>query len=700
MKFAEHLGAHITPEWRKQYINYEKMKEMLYKAQEEQPSPEESHPSAIERYLVRFHDYFLHFCQKELAKINTFFSEKLAEAIRKYSTLKAELMLHQEAQKRNKQHHHGNKNKQDPSSQLRHRSSVFAVLEEKEQVVQTRKMHDLKLAFSEFYLSLILLQNYQTLNFTGFRKILKKHDKLYVTDLGSQWRMEHVEPAPFYTSKDVDQLISKVEALFTNELEGGNRQKAMKRLRVPPLTEQQNPWTTFRVGFYIGVFVVLISILCISAPLLKIDVPWVPALIMYRGTFLIVFFLALISGNTYGWRTSGVNHVLIFEIDPRNHLSHQELLEMAGFFGVIWGLSVIGYLFSSLIHIPVFANPLALVAFYVIYLLNPIKILHYKARFWLLRVLFRIFTAPFHYVSFPDFWLADQLNSLAVIMQDFEFFICYYAFEVDWLGADRPEVCNKVTYGIRPLVALLPAWFRFAQCLRRYRDTKQAFPHLVNAGKYSTTFFVVVFSSLNKYYIDHHGDHWKQINAFFYLWIASCIVSSCYTYTWDIKMDWGLFDKNAGENRFLREEIVYAYKGYYYFGIIEDFILRFAWSITVSVGEGGLIHGEILKTVLAVFEVVRRFIWNFFRLENEHLNNCGQFRAVRDISITPIHANDQALLENMMDNDDGVQNRMKHKKKKTRQRSRTYKPVEVEPHRWPSNRRRSSKYLLEDDPET
>ncbi|XP_074654237.1 solute carrier family 53 member 1-like isoform X5 [Tubulanus polymorphus] len=479
---------------------------------------------------------------------------------------------------------------------------------------------------------------------------------------------------------------------------------------------EQNPWTTFRVGFYIGVFVVLISILCISAPLLKIDVPWVPALIMYRGTFLIVFFLALISGNTYGWRTSGVNHVLIFEIDPRNHLSHQELLEMAGFFGVIWGLSVIGYLFSSLIHIPVFANPLALVAFYVIYLLNPIKILHYKARFWLLRVLFRIFTAPFHYVSFPDFWLADQLNSLAVIMQDFEFFICYYAFEVDWLGADRPEVCNKVTYGIRPLVALLPAWFRFAQCLRRYRDTKQAFPHLVNAGKYSTTFFVVVFSSLNKYYIDHHGDHWKQINAFFYLWIASCIVSSCYTYTWDIKMDWGLFDKNAGENRFLREEIVYAYKGYYYFGIIEDFILRFAWSITVSVGEGGLIHGEILKTVLAVFEVVRRFIWNFFRLENEHLNNCGQFRAVRDISITPIHANDQALLENMMDNDDGVQNRMKHKKKKTRQRSRTYKPVEVEPHRWPSNRlakvqelrrvygkiggRRSSKYLLEDDPET
>uniref|UniRef100_A0A1X7SR37 Uncharacterized protein n=1 Tax=Amphimedon queenslandica TaxID=400682 RepID=A0A1X7SR37_AMPQE len=34
------------------------------------------------------------------------------------------------------------------------------------------------------------------------------------------------------------------------------------------------------------------------------------------------------------------------------------------------------------------------------------------------------------------------------------------------------------------------------------------------------------------------------------------------------------------------------------------------------------------------------FIWNFLRLENEHLNNCGQFRAVRDISIRPITANE------------------------------------------------------------
>ena len=45
-------------------------------------------------------------------------------------------------------------------------------------------------------------------------------------------------------------------------------------------------------------------------------------------------------------------------------------------------------------------------------------------------------------------------------------------------------------------MAVLPAWWRFAQCMRRYYDTKEANPHLINAGKYSTSFFVVVFSAV------------------------------------------------------------------------------------------------------------------------------------------------------------------------------------------------------------
>ena len=59
------------------------------------------------------------------------------------------------------------------------------------------------------------------------------------------------------------------------------------------------------------------------------------------------------------------------------------------------------------------------------------------------------------------------------------------------------------------------------QCLRRYRDTREAFPHLVNAGKYSTTFFVVIFSALNALVVSKYnteGDKimiTKQVKSFF-----------------------------------------------------------------------------------------------------------------------------------------------------------------------------------------
>ena len=46
-------------------------------------------------------------------------------------------------------------------------------------------------------------------------------------------------------------------------------------------------------------------------------------------------------------------------------------------------------------------------------------------------------------------------------------------------------------------------------------------------------------------------------------------------------------------------------------------------------------------------------MWNFFRLENEHLNNCGDFRAVRDISVMPMDPDDHILLETLMDDETG-----------------------------------------------
>ncbi|KAI4882248.1 hypothetical protein NFI96_020067 [Prochilodus magdalenae] len=836
----------------------------------------------VKRYYAKFEEKFFQTCEKELAKINTFYSEKLAEAQRRFATLQNELQSSLDAQRESSR-----------APGLRRRRAVFHLSQQER--CKHRNIKDLQLAFSEFYLSLILLQNYQNLNFTGFRKILKKHDKIFETARGADWRVAHVEVAPFYTCKKITQLISETEALVTTELEGGDRQKAMKRLRVPPLGAAQGTlssvgnaqrpgsaaglrrersvaglsgraqrpgsvgnarwpgsaaglrrersvaglsgraqwpgsvaglsgraqwpgsvaglsgraqwpgsvaglsgraqwpgsvaglsgrapyqhwlpvravselvlsgkhhysgchlymwetgvripvwvtmlsytnkspwpapaWTTFRVGLYCGVFIVLLVTITITGVvcLLSPDTPgtssvW-PLVRIYRGGFLLIEFLFLLGINTYGWRQAGVNHVLIFELNPRNNLSHQHLFEIAGFLGVLWCVSILSCLFSKSLMIPIQASPLALYGFFLIFLINPFKTCYYKSRFWLLKLLdlnrnadssfcpplsftwppppalqFRVVTAPFHRVEFADFWLADQLNSLAVLLMDLEYLVCFYSVELDWTKSyqelhfkNSMGMCNTYSYGVRAVIQCLPAWFRFVQCLRRYRDTKRAFPHLVNAGKYSTTFFVVTFSALYK---THKAGGGTEKDIFFYMLIAFSVINSCYTLVWDLKMDWGLFDRNAGENTLLREEIVYPQKAYYYCAILEDVILRFAWTIPLSVGAvTSCCHiGDVLATVLAPLEVFRRFVWNFFRLENEHLNNCGEFRAVRDISVAPMNADDQTLLEQMMDQEDGVRNRQGKKSWK-----RSYSMSLRRPRLASQSKMRDTKVLIED----
>ena len=89
-----------------------------------------------------------------------------------------------------------------------------------------------------------------------------------------------------------------------------------------------------------------------------------------------------------------MNHVLIFELDPRNHLSEQHLMELAAILGVSWALSVLSFLYSSYISIPAYISPLILLVLLVGFTLNPIKTFHYEARFWLVKLIVSI---PFQF---------------------------------------------------------------------------------------------------------------------------------------------------------------------------------------------------------------------------------------------------------------------------------------------------------------
>ena len=194
-----------------------------------------------------------------------------------------------------------------------------------------KKNQSLKRYFCELYLNLVLLQNFQQLNHTGFRKILKKHYKLTHSPRGKNVFNNDVCSAYFWTSKSVTVMIEQVEKVMIQSLERGDRTKAMNRLRVPPLGSEHkhSHWSSYFAGQFFGILLLSAVVACIAfskwpegfdnSPDLE------PSLRGMRAGLVVSIWFFGFAINTYGWKRARVNNVLIFEFNPRNYLSFATL---------------------------------------------------------------------------------------------------------------------------------------------------------------------------------------------------------------------------------------------------------------------------------------------------------------------------------------------------------------------------------------
>ena len=616
MKFSDQLTHQLTPEWRSKYLSYEALKQLIYRIilDEYRAPPAQDNPDEIAaepgqvRINQELEEKFFRELHTQLEELEIFYksqefklNSRLAELNHQLSDLELTDI--------------------SPTN-LRYRAFL-------------RRKNNLKFAYKEFYLNLIILQNFRVLNQTGFRKINKKHDKVAMSSRGKEFMDSSVNISYMVTSRVIQEMIDRTEEVAIR-LEDGNRKKAMNALRVPPLRDFGKGKGVFPTGYLLGSSSVLLLAMLVGAiyfiPMYGFE-HWRVAYSAFRPTFLLTLFMFCYAINAKAWVKYGVNHVLIFEFDPRNRLSVSQVFEVASLGLFVWCVAGVLYIFSPVIGLHQFIVPGGLLLSYLCLFSLPLPVLFFRSRLWLLKKLVRIPLAPFLRVDFADFWLADQLNSLVTVLLDVEFYICsLIMFLVELVSGTQLKGCGTYVYGIRPLIACSPAWFRFLQCLRRYRDSGRAFPHLVNAGKYSCSLFVVFFSTLNATVKDTSGPSSAGFYLTLFLWIAAAVTNTVYATSWDLFMDWGLFEGMCS----LRKDRVYPYTFLYVLAAIEDALLRCAWTLTLSVGQTNLFPQEMIAFPIAALEVFRRFVWNFFRLENEHLNNCGDFRVVRDISLKPL----------------------------------------------------------------
>ncbi|WZZ67839.1 hypothetical protein YC2023_079209 [Brassica napus] len=228
-----------------------------------------------------------------------------------------------------------------------------------------------------------------------------------------------------------------------------------------------------------------------------------------------------------------------------------------------------GYSFGQVQVIP----GLLLLVFFLI-MICPLNIFYKSSRYRLISVTRNIVFSPLYKVVMLDFFMADQLCSQVTMLRNLEYIACYYI--TGSYATQDYGYCMRVKYyrDLAYAVSFLPYYWRAMQCARRWFDEGER-SHLVNLGKYVSA---MLAAGTKVAYEKERSIGWL------------CLV-------------------------------------------VLNIVLRLAWLQTVLHSSFEHVNYRVTGLFLAALEVIRRGHWNFYRLENEHLNNAGKFRAVKTVPL-------------------------------------------------------------------
>mmetsp|Transcript_17783 Transcript_17783/g.24763 ORF Transcript_17783/g.24763 Transcript_17783/m.24763 type:complete len:701 (-) Transcript_17783:238-2340(-) len=675
MKFSKDLAQNIVVEWKDKYIDYKQLKSRIQDIKQKALTLAQAYATikeianlsieaTIDLQKIKECGMFWTMLEEEVQKVNKFYQEQISEMLKQFHELVRlciavglieEFVPHEKKFSSRLQRELGRLQQSDrikfssgevieestdvtfPLHHMRSKSNISAndaqidvsIPIETEEVTtinlqknSNKTKYKLRQSLCEFYRGLILLQSFCELNYDALRKILKKYDKNFGTQMQHQYLVTTIQNLEFYKHSHLKLLIAEVEHVFALSFTSGHRTQAMEKLRVPE--SQSSELSFLGLGWNVGLSFPILLLICYTLSIFDHTIfpRFDSVIICYRMLAMLILMTWCWGVDMYFWTKYRVNYVFIFGFNARQHKRYPYILGAASIFTVVWLFSLSFYIigatqprgFGWVGKIPFALHPLILIFISLVLFIQ----FQINSKWWLLRTVFKIVTAPFHKIQFQDFFVGDQLVSIAIVLYDFEYSLCFLLYDA-WMDTD---ICTKANTWTRPLIASLPSIWRFLQALRRYRDTNDT-RHLWNSGKYFTAICVAICSTLRANVSD----------KFLSLWLVAIITSTLYANYWDIFQDWGLGNT---ENKYLRPKLLYAYPTVYYTAIATNFAMRLMWTLTISPDSLHLIGDPfILPLVLACVEIIRRAQWNIFRLENEQLNNVGKFRAF-NVVVPPV----------------------------------------------------------------
>ncbi|ETV80988.1 hypothetical protein, variant [Aphanomyces astaci] len=554
LTFKDKLAHNIVPEWEEHYVNYSDLKHLVKQIQSRMSFEELDDPlaycdsSTSERVrLLKTSSTQVHFDQEflnECEKVDAWYSLQLSACQTKFVRLKDEYADARAAA--------------GPSIEISSSNAMTPTCKDSHSslpsIVPTEHFnstcHSIKQSFVALYKSLRMLQNYALLNYTALNKILKKHKRICGHD---RFEPEHrvlnfsLHEFAFSHALPVKSCIVELEAFVTAAFFTGDRVLALAELDDGKDTNAVN-WQHVVMGVKMGVCMVLalwllwddvvVVLLCDTGDKTIAKLQRTKAFPFYRGMAQGLFFLWLWGATLYVWQAARINYRYILELDPHVTPAFSQVFDDASHLSTVYFVSFLLYMQLEHKSLPLYQfvpsgyMPLLLAIYVVVFF----AMKEWSQQKRLTGVLRDIVLVPLFHVSYFHTFVTNYMTSSTKLNQDVVWSLCYFTTG-EFLDptSDSCSTKSNTMHVLVPLISALPFWWRFLQCLRRVYDMKNWFPGVLNALKYALSLLVILFGLVHSFYSPLEPSNTLQL-----IWVVLAVISSLYTWSWDVLMDWGL----------------------------------------------------------------------------------------------------------------------------------------------------------------
>lgn len=515
--------------------------------------------------------------------------------------------------------------------------------------VKTKKARAmLKTALMKYYKELCLFKGYINLNekiymrLTGmYKKTMMGFDS-YDEEKGKQLNEVFRKTRIVQVSKKVEKLLRLIENTilmnFYRKREFNKGQQELKKLESnSQLTKKQ----ASAVGLYIGV-----CIMCfIVAILLMIETDFFSEdqsdfiryqFPVFRGSLLCFVYILFLGVTVYILEKTNMNYKKVFNIQLV-YTNAYEIMATGFALLAIWMLVFLycgvsfyqsmlakGYFFNETVS-PYLPPVLWLVFFG--FLFFPSKhLLKAEARWFILGIFADVIMGPFYDVSVLTNFALNQLLSSTTSLKDLTYSCCYYVNLIS--TGSMVNSCENFPFRIVIFcVTIIPLLYKLAFVVKKA-------VRIYGRRNYSNTYeadmrrqIITVMMSILAVTTSFMSFFSQLYSPLYTVWIVMSICNAICSYFWDITVEWGFLSNKI----LLRDIRAFRQTWIYYLAMVLNLGFRYAWTLTISPTLFTSNKAKsIVTTSVALVELVRRMIWNVFKIECEHVKFIGKFKSMTE----------------------------------------------------------------------